>query len=461
MPTVFPFTRPRLDAEPEPKAGRTTVWDETQAGLCCRITSKGDRSLWFAKWANGARRWVKIGDHPSCTVKEARSRAVALISAINRGERPWEDRKAMKAEATLADLWEHYRDHSSGKKKASSCKEDESLWRTVLEPWAGKKRLGGISRGDVQRLINAKGKDTPTRANRTAALLSAMFNRAIAADLWKGSNPAKGVERFREVSRDRFLRPEELRAMFASLAHEEEAWKVYFLAALLCGARRSNLLAMRWADLELTRGLWRVDAEESKNGQTMNVILPEDLRRGLADWKTRCPSPVWVFPSEESASGHKSEPCKPWERILARAECFRLVQVLAVAEGWPDAQRDRELDAVIVEAGRLRLLAMGRKVKATGEPLLLALEGVRKRVAAADLDPVGGNMLDVRMHDLRRTLGSWATMTGAGLPIVGKILGHRSHQSSAVYARLDLDPARLAVEKAAAAMLGHAGEKLP
>jgi integrase len=64
-------------------------------------------------------------------------------------------------------------------------------------------------------------------------------------------------------------------------------------------------------------------------------------------------------------------------------------------------------------------------------------------------------MLDVRMHDLRRTLGSWATMTGASLSIVGKVLGHRSHQSTAVYARLDLDPQRQAVEKAASAMLDH------
>ena len=451
----YPLTRPRLDAEKLPAKGRKTVWDETVSGLCCRITASGNRSFYLCKKVLGVQRWERIGSHPETTVADARKQALSLLAAIVRGEKPWEERKTLKEEATLADLWEHYRDHSSGKKKASSRKEDESLWRTVLEPWAGRKRIGSISRGDVQRLINAKGKDTPTRANRTAALLSSMFNKAIAADLWKGANPAKGVERFREVSRDRFLRPDELRAMFASLAYEDEGWKVYFLAALLCGARRSNLLAMKWADLDLARGLWRVDAEESKNGQPMQVIIPEDLQKGLTAWKGHCPSPVWVFPSDESASGHKTEPCKPWERVLARAECFRLVQVLAVAGNWPEAQRDSEMEAIITEAGRLRLLAMGRKVQATGEPLLLALEGIRKRVSAAGLDPMGGTMLDVRMHDLRRTLGSWATMTGSSLSIVGKVLGHRSHQSTAVYARLDLDPQRQAVEKAANAMLEH------
>ena len=453
MTEIFSFTRPRLDAEPEPMNGRKTVWDESQPGLCCRITAKGERSLWFSKWADGARRWIKLGDHPGCIVKEARSRAAALIAAINRGERPWENRKALRNEATLADLWDHFRKHAEKHKKASSLASDLSIWQSVLEPWGAKKRIGSIGRGDVQKLINSKGKSAPIRANRAAALLSTIFTRAIADELWKGANPAEGVDRFKEISRDRFLRPDELRAMFASLAYEEEIWKVYFLSALFCGARRSNLLAMRWADLDLARGLWRVDAEESKNGQTMQVILPGDLQKGLAEWKPRCSSPVWVFPSTDSASGHKTEPCKPWERVLARAECFRLVQVLAVAGGWSEDQRDTESQAVIVEAGRLRNLAMGRQVKATEEPLLLALESVRLRVTAAGLDPIGGNMLDVRMHDLRRTLGSWATMTGASLSIVGKVLGHRSHQSTAIYARMDLDPARAAVEKAASAML--------
>ena len=59
----------------------------------------------------------------------------------------------------------------------------------------------------------------------------------------------------------------------------------------------------------------------------------------------------------------------------------------------------------------------------------------------------------VRMHDLRRTAGSWMAATGASLPIVGKALGHTTASATAVYARLDLDPVRQAVDKAATAML--------
>lgn len=64
---------------------------------------------------------------------------------------------------------------------------------------------------------------------------------------------------------------------------------------------------------------------------------------------------------------------------------------------------------------------------------------------------------DLRIHDLRRTLGSWQAITGASLPIIGKSLNHKSQQATAIYARLDLDPVRMSVEKATAAMLVAAG----
>jgi len=64
----------------------------------------------------------------------------------------------------------------------------------------------------------------------------------------------------------------------------------------------------------------------------------------------------------------------------------------------------------------------------------------------------------VRIHDLRRTAGSWATQGGAPLPAVGKLLGHRSHNSTAVYARADTKAARAAAEIVEARLL-EAGAK--
>ena len=67
------------------------------------------------------------------------------------------------------------------------------------------------------------------------------------------------------------------------------------------------------------------------------------------------------------------------------------------------------------------------------------------------LDRAG--LVDVRIHDLRRSFGSWQAMTGASLPIIGKSLGHKQASTTMIYARLDTDPVRLSAETAVAAML--------
>jgi integrase len=77
------------------------------------------------------------------------------------------------------------------------------------------------------------------------------------------------------------------------------------------------------------------------------------------------------------------------------------------------------------------------------------LTDVRKPVAkvfkAAGLE-------DVHLHDLRRTFGSWQAASGSSELVIGKSLGHRNSRSTAVYARLTLDPVRESVQRAIDAM---------
>ena len=70
---------------------------------------------------------------------------------------------------------------------------------------------------------------------------------------------------------------------------------------------------------------------------------------------------------------------------------------------------------------------------------------------------------DVRIHDFRRTVGSWLAGSGASLPLIGKVLNHGQPSTTAIYARLDLEPVRVALEKNAQRMLmaSKAQEKNP
>lgn len=59
---------------------------------------------------------------------------------------------------------------------------------------------------------------------------------------------------------------------------------------------------------------------------------------------------------------------------------------------------------------------------------------------------------NLRLHDLRRSLGSWQAATGASLAIIGKTLAHKNVNTTAVYARLNIDPVRDAMNKATQAI---------
>ena len=65
---------------------------------------------------------------------------------------------------------------------------------------------------------------------------------------------------------------------------------------------------------------------------------------------------------------------------------------------------------------------------------------------------------DVRIHDLRRTVGSWMVAAGASLPLIGKTLNHQNVSTTQVYARLQIEPVRQALEANAQRMLEYAQE---
>jgi integrase len=62
------------------------------------------------------------------------------------------------------------------------------------------------------------------------------------------------------------------------------------------------------------------------------------------------------------------------------------------------------------------------------------------------------NIPEIHVHDLRRTVGSYLAINGAPLLQIAAVLGHKSMQSTLIYARLQEQPVREAREAAQAKM---------
>src|SRR5262249_32702141 len=138
------------------------------------------------------------------------------------------------------------------------------------------KKMSAIKRADIERLHADIGERRGLyAANHALALIKVTFNKAIEWG-WRGENPAARVRKFKQKSRERFLLPDELPRFFAALdAEENKDMQDYFYIALLTGARKSNVLAMRWQDVDIGRATWTI--QETKNGDSQIVNLMSQL----------------------------------------------------------------------------------------------------------------------------------------------------------------------------------------
>jgi len=190
---------------------------------------------------------------------------------------------------------------------------------------------------------------------------------------------------------------------------------------------------MTWRNLDLPGAVWRIGM--TKNGTPQNVPLSPEAVMVLNARKENAGTSPFVFPGS-GRTGHLVEPKKAWATIRRTASLLRLLDALKLDD---DARAAADTLAL--------------------ENLAKAERKYHAQAKAAQIDPAHFAMTDLRIHDLRRTLGSWQAKTGASLTIIGKSLNHKTHQATAIYARLDLDPVRQSVNTATAAMLEAAGLK--
>ena len=86
----------------------------------------------------------------------------------------------------------------------------------------------------------------------------------------RDDNPCKGIERNVEHHRRRYLVGDELVRLIKALAeHEDRQAADIIRLLLLTGARRGEVLAMRWADVDLSEGTWSKPPSSPSSASTI------------------------------------------------------------------------------------------------------------------------------------------------------------------------------------------------
>jgi integrase len=365
---------------------RYVLWDEDPPGFGCRIYPSGKKAFVLSYRVEGRKRLMTLGTFGALTLDGARKAARAALAKVETqaGDPLAERQKAARGE-TVADLCREYMErHGNGKKSGED--DQRRINKHILPAWRGLKARA-IKRSDVAALHSKIGKAHPYEANRVLALLSKMFGLARRWGFVSDDhpNPARDIDRFRELKRDRWITPEELPRLAKAINEEpNETARFALWLYLLTGARKTELLKARWEDLDETRAELRL--ADTKAGRTHYIPLSAPAL-ALLNQIPRIPDNPYILPGRvEKASLVNID--KPWRRVRKAA-------------------------------------------------------GVE----------------DVRLHDLRRTVGSWLAQAGNSLHLIGRVLNHTNQSTTAVYARFGEDHVRAALEQHAERLLGAAGMK--
>ncbi len=265
------------------------VWDSVVRGFGVRCQRR-DKSYVLKYRYQGRQRWLTIGKHGSPWVPEkARKEAARLLGLVADNKDPADARDDAKNDLTVTELCNLYVVEGCTLKKPSTIANDHGRIERHIKPLLGKKHCRHLTKGDVEQMRNnvASGKtaaDVKTgrygraiitggkgTANKAVSLLGAIFSFAVDRGICF-DNPAHGVKMYPSRRHERFLSPAELARLGHALTEAESNGTNSFAIAairllLLTGARRGEILSLRWEYVDFDRAYLRLP--DSKTGQKL------------------------------------------------------------------------------------------------------------------------------------------------------------------------------------------------
>lgn len=296
----------------------TDFWDEGLPGFGVRAHHSG-RKTYFVRYSteDGAKRRLTLGSYPTLSLVDARSQAKAIIGRIARGEDPQADKTKERGAETFGELAAEYIERHA-KVKKRRWQEDARVLKVDLLPAWRRKKAKNITRREVSELLDCVvARGAPIMANRVKALISKIYNFGIGRGIVE-HNPCLGVPMPAKArQRDRVLTAEEIRALWLALDHENLVMAATFRMRLLTAQRGSEVLTMRWADID--GDWWTIPPEVAKNGLTHRVPLAPQVHELLDELRSTTGSSEWVFASPRREGAHITAVQKAAARVTKRS----------------------------------------------------------------------------------------------------------------------------------------------
>lgn len=367
------------------------VKDDEVKKLHIKVTPSGNKSF-LLRYRNvdGVERKLKLGDFPDMSVSAARRKAGEELLKISLGADPSAVKIANRQEQTFQEYSQTFiDDYAEVQLKHNTVYVYKRLLERSIIPAFGHKKLRLVSASDLLELRKNL-KSTPFLSNRAVGLVRKIYNYAQqAGELPAGINPAKGIPQFKEKWRERLFSDEEMSRIGQAIAmlKVEKPAAIYAYSAIqflfLTGCRKSEALRVRWADIDIERGI--LAFAETKTEPRKQVISDPltELLRSLKSGEFS----EWVFPARD-ANKHLGDLSKSWGTVLKRAdvEHARLHDIRHTV--LSDIANDTDLPTAAAIGGHRSIQSTMRYVHGRAESTNRALrEAAAKKGSFLMVDP--------------------------------------------------------------------------
>jgi integrase len=332
----------------KPAATDYYVFDTDTIGFAVRVRTTGGMSYIVQYKAGSGRgapaRRITLGGVGKMTPEQARLAARKVLGSVAHGQDPAADKANERRSLPLGDVIEAFlAEHAEAKRKASTAAWYRGGLQRIVKPAFGGMNPGKVTRQDVARLHSSL-RETPVQANRVLAMIGALYGFAARAGyVPEGYNPARGIEKFPERARERFLTSDELARLGDALRQGETIGLPYaideskakakhapkednrramldtFAVAairllILTGARLREILHARWDHIDFERGV--VLLPDSKTGKKPIYLSAASL--AILAALPRFEGNPFVIPGEK-AGQPRVDLKRPWAAVTKAA----------------------------------------------------------------------------------------------------------------------------------------------
>ena len=283
-------------------SSKTDYYDSKVNGLLLKVLKSGKRNF-YLRYQTERGKWTekKISNVDASALKLADARTLAQqhLASLAMGKDPFAAKAQRKEVPTLAEFIAHsYMPYIQANKR--SWKTDECLLRNHVLPAFGSLYMDEFTPQHLMTFISEHRKTHANGSvNRVVIILRYIFNLALRWNLGGiTSNPTANVPLLEEhTHKERFLTPEETQSLLAHIKSSPNPMLQYIIQMLIMtGARKREVLDLKWSDLDLEQRQWRLSEADNKSKKVRHIPLSDGVI-SLLEKMERFEGCPYVFPN--------------------------------------------------------------------------------------------------------------------------------------------------------------------